>query len=99
MAEENPSKEGNPSGKPDDELSSVYKNKGFQKMSLSDYEMRHAKKSKRRPTSIPAPLKFVGKTLFFLIFCFGIIFIPWILWVIGTHPIEKPPVDKINATK
>jgi len=90
---------GSPDGsqKPPAELTGKYKQKGFQKISIEEYEAMRAKKSKRRKIKIPAAIKFVGNSVSMVIFCFGIIFVPWILYYVATHPMVDPSKKKDKA--
>ena len=65
-----------------DRLQNVYRDKGFQKISYKEYEALRSKK--KTPQKIPVPIQFILGTPFLIIFCFGIFFIPYMLFVIAT---------------
>ncbi len=65
-----------------DRLQNVYRDKGFQKISYKEYEALRNKK--KTPKKIPAHIQFILGTPFLILFCFGIFFIPYMLFVIAT---------------
>ena len=66
-----------------DRLQNVYRDKGFQKISYKEYEALRSKK--KTPKEIPAHIQFILGTPFLIIFCFGIFFVPYMLFVIATR--------------
>lgn len=79
------SQQNEPNDKP--ELTNKYKLRGFQKISLPEYEARRAKDAKRFKFKIPTAVKLIGRSIFFVLFCFGVVYIPWVLFIVATHPI------------
>lgn len=76
-----------PPPKVDQELVNKYKGRGFQKLSLEEYTARLSKKSRQRRIKTPVAVKFMGWSFAIPIICFGVIFIPWVLFIVATHPI------------
>ena len=74
-------------------LAQKYRAKGFQKLSLAEYEALKTKRARKKGFSIPLHFKFILSTPLLIIFCFGILFIPYIIYVIATGP-YMAPVDK-----
>jgi hypothetical protein len=65
-----------------DRLQNSYRDKGFQKISYKEYE---ALRNKKKPAKkIPAHIQLILGTPFLIICCFGLIFIPYMLFVIAT---------------
>jgi len=77
--------------KPND-LSKDYKDKGFQQMTLKDYNAQRLKKNKKQKKEIPAAVKYILMTPFILIFCFGLFFIPFMIYqfFVGLSQQKKP---------
>jgi len=84
MAEENPK-----------DLSKDYKEKGFQQMTLKEYNAQRLKKEKKQKKEMPAAIKYILMTPFILIFCFGLFFIPFMIYqfFVGLSQ-EKKPEEK-----
>lgn len=75
---------------PDPNLGKKYKTRGFQQLSLKDYEALKKKRSRRYRPKLPPHLKIILGTPFLLVFCFGLFFIPIIIYQIATgRPSEK----------
>jgi len=72
-------------------LSQKYKEKGFQKMTIQEYRALQTKKNRRFSVNAPAHVKFMAGTPFIIIFCFGLFFIPYILYqvVIAKDPSKE----------
>ncbi len=69
------------------DLYNKYKEKGLHKVSLAEYESARREKIKRKSKfKIPIPVQFILGTPFFIIFCCGIFFLPYILYLIITSP-------------
>lgn len=83
-----------PKDKSDLTLSDKYKLKGAQQISYAEYEAAKAKQSRTRKFRIPAFVKFIISTPFIVIFCVGIFFIPYILYLIMTSPSAPPIKDE-----
>ncbi len=81
MAEDNPN-----------DLSKNYKEKGFQQMTLKDYNALKLKKEKKQKKEMPAAVKYILMTPFILIFCFGLFFIPFMIYqfFVGLSQEQKP---------
>lgn len=79
-------------------LAEKYKLKGAQQISYAEYEALRAKKSRVRPVKIPFFAKFIFGTPFIIIFCCGIVFLPYIIYLIATSPSAPPPKDEVNQT-
>lgn len=67
-------------------LSQKYRAKGFQSLSLSEYESIKARKNKTKKFKAPPFIKLIAGTPFVIIFIFGLLFLPWIVFVIATGP-------------
>jgi len=77
-------------------LQQKYKAKGCQTLSLAEYQALRAKRSHRKKSGLPAPVKFVFSTPLLIIFCFGVLFLPYIIYMIATGPFS-PPKDDTKA--
>ena len=78
-------------------LSDKYKLKGAQQMTYDEYLALQEKKNKPK-FKVPPALKFILGTPFIIIFCCGIVFIPYMLYLILTSPSAPPPEDKPEKT-
>jgi len=78
-------------------LKKKYKQKGAQQLTLAEY-LANKKKAKKRKGQIPTHIKIILATPFLIIFCFGIFFIPYMLYLIATSPLAPENPDK-NETK
>ena len=78
-------------------LSDKYKLKGAQQLTYAEYQALKTKNSKPRFT-IPPFVKFILGTPFIIIFCCGVIFIPYMLYIIATSPSAPAPTDKTEKT-
>ena len=83
----------NPKDNKDLTLSDKYKLKGAQQMTYAEYQALKAKSNKPKFT-IPPVVKFILGTPFIIIFCCGILFIPYMLYTIATSPSAPAPKDK-----
>jgi len=79
-------------------LARKYKEKGFQQISLDEYEKIRAKKSKKSKVQIPTHMKFILGTPLIIIFCFGIFFIPYIVYLIFISSTTPPEKEKTRIT-
>lgn len=77
-------------------LSDKYKLKGAQQMTYAEYQAYKAKSNKPKFT-IPPVIKFILGTPFIIIFCGGIVFIPYMLYTIATSPSAPAPSDKVET--
>ncbi len=75
-------------------LEDKYKEKGAQQMTYAEYEALRNKNSKAPKFKIPLFLKFILGTPFIIIFCCGIVFLPYLLYLILTSPSAPPPSDE-----
>jgi len=69
-------------------LSQKYRAKGFQSLSLAEYEAIRKRKNKKKNLAVPPFLKFIAGTPLIIIFIFGLIFLPWIIYMIATGPYQ-----------
>lgn len=74
-------------------LADKYKLKGAQQITYAEYQALKAKNSRRR-FIIPPFVKFILGTPFIIVFCCGLVFIPYILYLIATSPSAPAPKDK-----
>ncbi len=83
-------------------LSEKYKLKGAQQMTYTDYAALKAKVNpKKVKFKIPTFVKFILGTPFVIIFIFGILFIPYMIYLILTSPsapLPKDDVQNVNDT-
>jgi hypothetical protein len=80
------------------ELAKKYKAKGVQNMTLKEYlELKKKKGGKEKP-QVPVPVKLTLSTPLLLICCFGVIFIPYIVYQVATGKYE-PVVEKKEEKK
>ena len=77
------------------QLNEKLKAKGAQSLSYKEYLALKAKKEKAAQAKIPIQLKFILSTPILLVVCFGVLFIPYILYLIAT---SKPTVEKKDNT-
>lgn len=68
----------------DPSLTELYKEKGVQKQSYNDYLSLKKQQDQRKKFKLPAPIKFIIATPFVLLFCVGIVFIPFIIYLLFT---------------
>lgn len=69
-----------------------YRDRGFQKMTLADYEALRNKKSRFRFFQLPLYMQFILGTPLLIIFCAGLYFLPYILFLIASSPaVEAGP--------
>ena len=78
-------------------LADKYKLKGAQQLTYNEYQALKAKNSKPK-FKIPPFVKFILGTPFIIIFCCGVFFIPYILYLIMTSPSAPPPQDEPGTT-
>jgi len=69
-----------------EELNRKYRSKGCQTLSFAEYEALRAKKSGKKRADLPAHFKVVLSTPLLIIFCFGVLFIPYIIYLVITGP-------------
>lgn len=72
----------------DEKLTAVYKDRGFQQMSWEEYKAQQEKNKSKKKFQVPTHVKFILGTPFLLLFCYGIFFIPWMLYLIATAPAQ-----------
>ncbi len=76
-------------------LTDKYKLKGAQKTTFTEYEAAKAKSARKNTEfKIPTFVKFILGTPFVIIFLFGILFIPYIIYLILTSPSAPTPKDE-----
>jgi hypothetical protein len=78
-------------------LARKYKERGFQQISLAEYEAIKKRKARSLNYRLPPSLAVVLGTPFLIIFCFGIFFIPYIIYQIATG--RPAPEKKVNGLK
>ncbi len=88
-----------PKNKNDLSLAEKYKLKGAQQTSYDEYAAAKAKSEKKNSKfKIPPFVKFILGVPFVIIFMFGILFIPYIIYLILTSPSAPAPVDEVKNT-
>lgn len=88
----------NPKNNKNLSLTEKYKLKGAQQMTYAAYKALLIKRQKAFKLKIPPAVKFILGTPFIIIFCCGLVFIPYILYLILTSPAAPPPVDTVDIT-
>jgi len=66
------------------ELSQTYRARGFQQQSLDDYLAVQKLQEQKKSFRMPVPLQFILTTPFILLFCLGLIFIPFMFYLFFT---------------
>ena len=56
------------------------------KVSYKEYLAQKAKESKKKNFELPLPVKIILLTPFLLLCCFGLFYLPWIIFTIATSP-------------
>ena len=74
------------------EMAQKLKAKGAQSMSYKQYMDLQARREKSKKPALPTPIKLIVATPLLLIACFGVFFIPYIIFQIATGKTaqEKP---------
>ena len=62
------------------DLKAKYQTKGAQQVSLQEYMALQEKKAKKAKVALPAYVKFILATPLFILFAFGLFFIPYIIF-------------------
>ncbi|HPB68093.1 MAG TPA: hypothetical protein PLT76_05935 [Candidatus Omnitrophota bacterium] len=93
-----PDRESNRLAEERQRLEEEYKKRGAQSISYKDYIAQREKKRNRKKITIPLHIKFILGTPFLILFGYGIFFIPWIIYVVLTHPEEKAADRKKDET-
>ena len=75
------------------EMQDAYKKRGIQQMSWDEYKAKREKEKKKKKRKLPTHIKFIIGTPFILLFCYGVFFIPWVLYLILTSP-EAPEEEE-----
>ena len=70
-----------------------YKDRGFQQLSWKEYQAQKEKQQARKGFKIPIHIKVILGTPFLILFCYGIFFIPWMLYLIISSPSAPAPAD------
>lgn len=78
-------------------LTEKYKLKGAQQMTYAEYETLRAKNKNAKP-KIPPIVKMILGAPFVLIACVGVLFIPYMLYLIITSPSAPPITDEEETT-
>jgi len=78
-------------------LKKKYKERGFQQLSLAEYYAMK-KKAQRKKIQIPVHIKIIIATPFLIVFCFGVFFLPYMLYVIATTPMQSPDTEEPEKT-
>lgn len=74
-------------------LNDKYKARGAQSMSMAEYLALKEKNSKKPKLQIPTFVKYILGSPFIILFCAGLLFIPYILYTIATSPSAPEPKD------
>lgn len=90
-------------------LNQKYKEKGFQQLSFEEYLALKRKEKKRyKKTRLPGFFKIIFSTPFLILFCFGLFYIPYLIYLIITRPYvgyntpkkdTRTATDKISTTR
>lgn len=84
--------------KRNEELAGKYRERGFQQLSLTEYEaIKKSKNQKKR--KLPAPVMFVLSTPFVVVFCFGLYFIPMILYQVATSKVSEKEKKQLESNQ
>ena len=67
-------------------LAQKYRAKGFQSLSLAEYEAIRSRRNAKKFFKIPPFIQFTLGTPFLIIFLLGLFFIPWIIYLIASGP-------------
>lgn len=69
-----------------EEIAQIYKSKGLasQKQSYKEYLALKKQQEERKKFKLPAPVQYILATPLLLIFCLGLIFIPFIIYLFLT---------------
>ena len=70
------------------------KSRGQEQMSYKDYQALKAKKAQPSKFQIPVYVKYILLTPFLLLFAFGILYIPYSIFMILTGKAAPPPQDR-----
>lgn len=65
-------------------LQKVYKERGFQQQTFNEYLLLKKQQSERKKLRIPALIKVILTTPIILLFCLGLVFIPYIVFLFFT---------------
>ncbi len=81
----------------EESLKALYEKKGVQQVPLKDFLQQ---RRKRRRKSIPVPIvfKIILGTPFLLLFCFGLFFLPYIIFLIATSPAAPPQNEETTES-
>ena len=68
-------------------LTKKYSQRGIQKMSLSEYDaLRRKKALRQQERKLPRPIKLLLSVPVFIIFAAGLLFLPYLLYLVATSP-------------
>jgi hypothetical protein len=71
-------------------LNEKYKKLGAQTLSYKEY-LALKQKQQHRGFNVPIHIKFILATPFIIIFCYGVFYIPYMLYLIATSPENHQP--------
>lgn len=76
------------------ELKQKYQNRGYQSLSYKEYLQLKTRQSKAKKLSLPAAVRITLSTPIILVACFGVFFIPYILYLIMTGKPAEPKTQE-----
>ena len=71
--------------------------KGVQKQSLQEYLAQQEKKKKKKELSIPTPIKYILGSPLLVIFGFGLLFLPYVIYLTLTRPLQHDQPKKTKS--
>lgn len=70
------------------------------KISYKDYLAQQEKERKKKPLEIPLPVKIILVSPFLMIACFGLYYIPFMVFQVATSPSqEEKTIQEISVLK
>ena len=72
--------------------------KGKKQLSLAEYKLLQTRKARKPGFKIPAPAKLILATPFIIIFCCGLVFIPYIIYLTFAGPRADPNASKTDIS-
>jgi len=89
--------EENKTDQPKETQKVVDKSGTMQSVSLKDYLLAQEKAKNKKPFKIPMPIVLTVLTPFILVFCLGIYFLPYMIYLISTSPSAPSPEERDRA--
>lgn len=76
-----------------EDLSELYKKRGLKQQGLNDYMLLKKQQDQRKKFQLPTVVKLILTTPFILLFCAGLIFIPFMIYLYLTSPSAPFPTN------